>query len=133
MSVYRTIASDYYIVELNDKGNIMAHLVPTDPLYNQVLDKMVKDFNEARLEQYMGGKLKGRVKSIRMKRLKRVDEEERPYIRISVETHPGTVRLTKKIRGIIDDYITAQFCDGWGESVFYPMSWTIAGRSLSIM
>lgn len=133
MSVYRTIASDYYIVELNAKGNIMAHLVPTDPLYNQVLDKMVNDFNEARLEQYMGGKLKGKVKSIRMKRLKKVDEEERPYIRISVETYPGAVRLTKKVRDIIDDYISAQFCDGWGESVFYPQKWEIADRWLAIM
>ena|GEM_PF-5117063 len=28
--------------------------------------------------------------------------------------------MTQKVHTFLNDYISAQFCDGWGEGFFYP-------------
>ena len=129
MSKYNTIASDYRVLKLNEDGEVIGLIEAKSPLFNFAIDEMVKDFNEMHLEKYLdeedavrelGYGLKGKIKAITMKRLEKTDEEGRPFVRITAETVPGTLKLTQKARSFIDDYLSAQFCDGWGEGFFYP-------------
>lgn len=128
MGKYVTISNDYLVIRLDNDGEYDGELTLDNPLYTVAMDEMVKNFNDSRLEQYLddgeavhklGCTIKEKIKSIRMKRVVR---NGAPYIQITTETYPGQLRLTQKVRDFLDDYISSQFCDGWGEGFFYPMS-----------
>lgn len=128
MSEYRTISSDYRVIQI-DNGTIMKDISVYHSLYMLALKEMVRKFNEAHLESYLddedavkvlGYPIKDRIQSITMQLLTRCDAEGRPYIRITVSSIPGTLRITEKVRNFLDDYLSAQFTDGWGESIFFP-------------
>ena len=71
-----------------------------------------------------------KIKSIRMKRVVR---NGAPYIQITTETYPRQLRLTQKVRDFLDDYLSSQFCDGWGETFFYPRSFEVSdGTKLAV-
>ena len=128
MGKYVTISNDYLAIRLDNDGEYDGELTLDNPLYTVAMDEMVKNFNDSCLEQYLddgeavhklGCTIKEKIKSIRMKRVVR---NGAPYIQITTETYPGQLRLTQKVRDFLDDYISSQFCDGWGEGFFYPMS-----------
>ena len=90
---------------------------------------MIESFNEARLERHLdddmakkclGYTVKDKIHSIRMQFAGKKDECGNPYVKIIVETYPRALVMTKKVRAFLDDYLSAQFCDGWGEGFFYP-------------
>lgn len=129
MSKYITLSSDYHVLCLNENGEIEKQLQADDPVFEKAIGKMIESFNEARLEQYLdddmakkclGYTVKDKIRSIRMQFAGKKDEDDNPYIKIITETHPRTLVMTKKVRAFLDDYISAQFCDGWGEGFFYP-------------
>ena len=129
MSEYRTISSDYIVSEVDDNCNHIRDLEASDPLFSFAIDEMVKSFNEMKLENSIDNKeakrklgytIKEKIKSIRMKRIHKIDEEGRPYVRITVETYPGTLKMTEKVCGYIGDFISSQYSDGWGEGFFGP-------------
>lgn len=128
MGKYVTISNNYRVMQLYDDGGIKKELTPDDPMYAVAMDEMAKSFNGGRLEQYLDDKeavhklgytVKNKIRSIRMKKVLR---NGTPYIRITTETYPGQLRLTQKVRNFLDDYLSSQFCDGWGEGFFYPRS-----------
>lgn len=128
MGKYVTISNEYRVMQLYDDGGVKKELTPDDPVYAMAMDKMVKSFNDSCLEQYLddgeavhklGYTVKNKIRSIRMKKVLR---NGTPYIRITTETYPGQLRLTQKVRDFLDDYLSSQFCDGWGEGFFYPRS-----------
>lgn len=128
MGKYVTISNDYLVIRLDNDGEYDGELTLDNPLYTVAMDEMVKNFNDSCLEQYLddgeavhklGCTIKEKIKSIRMKRVVR---NGAPYIQITTETYPRQLRLTQKVRDFLDDYISSQFCDGWGEGFFYPMS-----------
>lgn len=128
MGKYVTISNDYLVIRLDNDGEYDGELTLDNPLYTVAMDEMVKSFNNSCLEQYLddgeavhklGCTIKEKIKSIRMKRVVR---NGAPYIQITTETYPRQLRLTQKVRNFLDDYISSQFCDGWGEGFFYPMS-----------
>ena len=128
MGKHVTISNDYRVMQFYDDGGIKKELTLDDPVYAMAMDKMVKSFNDSCLEQYLddgeavhklGCTIKEKIKSIRMKRVVR---NGAPYIQITTETYPRRLRLTQKVRDFLDDYLSSQFCDGWGEGFFYPMS-----------
>lgn len=129
MSKYITLSSDYHVLRLNENGEIEKRLQPDDPVFEKAIGKMIESFNEARLERYLdddmakkclGYTVKDKIRSIRMQFAGKKDECGNPYVKIIVETHPRALVMTKKVRAFIDDYLSAQFCDGWGEGFFYP-------------
>ncbi len=117
MSVYKTISNDYKVVELDARGNIKRELEKSEPLYKVAMDTMIDSFNGAHLEKYVPDEYKGKVEKIYMEHAKHGGV---PYIRINVRFVKG-VRVTARIREDFDDYMSAQFSDGWGEGFFYPM------------
>lgn len=139
MGKYVTISNDYLVIRLDNDGEYDGELTLDNPLYTVAMDEMVKSFNNSCLEQYLddgeamhklGYTIKGKIKSIRMKRVVR---NGAPYIQITTETYPRQLRLTQKVRDFLDDYISSQFCDGWGEGFFYPMSFESAdGTKLAV-
>lgn len=129
MSKYITLSSDYHILCLNENGEIERQLQADDPIFEKAIGKMIESFNEARLERYLdddiakkclGYTVKDKIRSIRMQFAGKKDECGNPYIKITIETHPRALVMTKKVRAFFDDYLSAQFCDGWGEGFFYP-------------
>lgn len=128
MGKYVTISNDYLVIRLDNDGEYDGELTLDNPLYTVAMDEMIKNFNDSCLEQYLddgeavhklGCTIKEKIKSIRMKRVVR---NGAPYIQITTETYPKQLRLTQKVRDFLDDYLSSQFCDGWGEGFFYPMS-----------
>ncbi len=129
MSQYRTISSDYRVLKVDHNDKIIEQIFANNPLYRVALMEMVKDFNNMHLEHFIDDKesikvlgytIKEKIKSITMELLNRQDKEGNPYIRITIESFPRKLRMTSKVRSFLDDYISSQFCDGWGEGFFYP-------------
>ena len=127
MSKYSTIGSNYLVSEVNEDCDYIREIKGTEPLFTVALDKMVNSFNAMKLEtclddkeakRKLGYTIKEKIKSIRMKRLERTDEEGRPYVRITIETYPRMLKLTRKVCDFLDDFISSEFSDGWGECVF---------------
>ena len=118
MSVYKTISNDYTVVEMdNHNGCINRRLKKSEPLYKDAMNAMITSFNEAHLEKHVPDEYKGKVEKIYMEHAK---HQGIPYIRINVCFVKG-VRVTARVREDFDDYMSAQFTDGWGEGFFYPM------------
>ena len=142
MSSYSVIEAGYYVHEINNIGGIVKTYEPGSPEYIKGLDVLVESFNEAKLEQYLddedalrflGYKIKDKIQSIRMKRLSKTDDHNYPYIRITVTAIPGMLKLTSKVKDFLDDYISAQFSDGWGEAAFYPYNtFEVDGREVGV-
>ena len=87
------------------------------------------DFNQAHLEQfindvdtkhYLGYTLKDKIKSITMKRIKKVDKNGAPYMKIIIESYSHTLKMTRKVCNYLDDFISGQLSDGCGKHVFHP-------------
>lgn len=117
MSVYKTISNDYKVVEMDSHGNINRSLKKGETLYKVAMDTMIDSFNDAHLEKHVPDEYKGKVEKIYMEHTK---HNGIPYIRINVCFVKG-VRVTARVREDFDDYMSAQFTDGWGEGFFYPM------------
>lgn len=141
MSMYRTISSDYKVFELDADGGLTREVSPDNPLFGIAMDKMADSFNSAHLEQYLddsdalrylGYTVKDKVKSITMERTKKTDENGVPFMRITVLTYPRALKMTQKVCGYIDDYLSAQFSDGWGEGFFYPARFEANGNILAV-
>lgn len=128
MSEYRTISSDYRVIQI-DNGTIVKDISVYHSLYILALKEMVRKFNEAHLERYLddeesskilGYPIKDRIQSITMQLLTRCDVEGRPYVRITIMSIPGVLRITEKVRNYLTEYLGTQFADGWGKSIFFP-------------
>lgn len=138
MGKYVTISNDYLVIRLDNDGEYDGELTLDNPLYTVAMDEMVKSFNNSCLEQYLddgeamhklGYTIKEKIKSIRMKRVVR---NGAPYIQITTETYPGQLRLTQKVRDFLDDYLSSQFSDGWGEVFFHRNFMAPDGTKLAV-
>lgn len=138
MGKYVTISNDYLVIRLDNNGEYDGELTLDNPLYTVAMDEMVKSFNNSCLEQYLddgeaihklGYTIKEKIKSIRMKRVVR---NGAPYIQITTETYPGQLRLTQKVRDFLDDYLSSQFSDGWGEVFFHRNFMAPDGTKLAV-
>jgi hypothetical protein len=122
MSRYSTLSSDYHELVLDRAGDVLeVYDYCHQPHIDEMAKEMCNSFNSAELEKYLDDDIQGKIKSIRMSRTRKVDEYGRPFFRITFEGNEG-VRFTQKLIGRLDDYMSGQFSDGWGECFFYPNS-----------
>ncbi len=123
MSKYSTISSDYRELVLDEiTGDVIEEYVDClQPHIDEIAKEMCDSFNSAEIEKYLDDDIKDKIKSIRMSRTRKTDEYGRPYFRITYEGNEG-VRFTQKLINRLDDYMSGEFSDGWGECFFYPNS-----------
>ncbi len=112
MSKYRTCFRLCEECIVDDNGNITKSYEKNFPHHDIIAKEMTESFNNAKLERFVDDSLKGKIKSIRM----RIDQDNEGYSvgHITFEGIPG-LRMTQKVKETLDDDMSAQFSDGWGE------------------
>lgn len=102
-------------VQLDEHDNIIAEFEKDLPHGHFLICEMMASWNEMNMAQYFDGILKDKVNRAIMTGF--TDKEGHTCGKIRVICVPG-FRLSAKRRAAIEDQISAQFCDGWGEGFF---------------
>lgn len=114
MSQYRT----YFFVseqQISGDGNPMELIETGLPHHDFIGQEICRSWNEAHIEQFFYGILKDRIRSCKM--TCRLDNKGHTCCHICFTGVDG-FRMTKKVKDAIDEQVTGQFCDGWGEGFF---------------
>ena len=103
------------IAEYQCSSQVMPHL-------DEILDAMIKNFNNLNIERYLDIPYRSYISTIQMKKSRKVHTINK-YIEIVYTLTPGAVP-SQELYDYLDEFMSAQFSDGWGEGFFYPAySW----------
>lgn len=109
------ILYSFHEVECTKHGDYIKEYETHLPHAKTIAKNAENSWNSLPMHQYFDGILKDKIESCTMKC--RVTPYNELVGNITIKATPG-FRLTSKVKDEIDDQISAQLSDGWGESFF---------------
>ncbi len=114
MSQYRTYF-DIMEEQVDDNDDIIKDFKTNLPHHDFICQAMCKSWNNMHIEQFFDGPLAKKIKSAKMTYSRGPHGES--FGHITFVGTPG-FRFTQRMKEELDDQVSAQFSDGWGESFF---------------
>ena len=115
---YTDIVFDCAEVQVDGKLDEVARYDAHLPHEGDIADYVAASWRESHdlMVRLANERCGGAVESMPIAR-QRTSEPGKLLMRIRVIAKPGK-RLSSRVRDALDEFFEAQFCDGWGESVF---------------